>query len=258
MLKISVVSGGFDPIHSGHIEYLKCAKEYGDVLIVALNSDAWLIKKKGKFFMPFKERREVLKSINYVNEVISFEDDDEGSVINALRYIKETYPQDKVIFCNGGDRDKDNIPEMSLKDIEFRFGVGGTTKLNSSSDILRNYSKNITNRRWGTYEILHEEFGIKVKKLIIYPGKGMSLQRHNYREELWFVTHGKCIVNFDENDYHSIKKISLLKGDKFEVPLLAWHQLINESESECHILEIQRGERTLEDDIERIRYYEKE
>jgi D-beta-D-heptose 7-phosphate kinase/D-beta-D-heptose 1-phosphate adenosyltransferase len=75
-MKLIVVSGGFDPIHSGHIAYFKSAKSYGDKLIVALNSDAWLEKKKGKFFMPFHERKSIVEAIKYVDEVISFEDDE--------------------------------------------------------------------------------------------------------------------------------------------------------------------------------------
>ena len=84
-MKISVVSGGFDPLHSGHISYLKEAKNYGEKLIVALNSDDWLIKKKGKFFLPFSERKIILESLKYVDEVIDFEDDKQGSCINALK-----------------------------------------------------------------------------------------------------------------------------------------------------------------------------
>ncbi|MGB1530755.1 MAG: adenylyltransferase/cytidyltransferase family protein, partial [Gammaproteobacteria bacterium] len=74
-----VVSGGFDPIHSGHIEYFKSAKQLGDHLIVALNSDKWLINKKGKFFMPFHERQTIISNLGIVDEVIDFDDDQEGS-----------------------------------------------------------------------------------------------------------------------------------------------------------------------------------
>ena len=78
-MKIVIVSGGFDPIHSGHIAYFKSAKSYGDKLLVALNSDIWLENKKGKFFMPFNERKAIIESINYVDEVIDFKDDKIGS-----------------------------------------------------------------------------------------------------------------------------------------------------------------------------------
>ena len=83
-MKIVLVSGGFDPIHSGHISYLESAKTMGDRLIVALNSDDWLIKKKGKFFMPFEERKIILSNIKSVDEVISFADDDIGSCLSLI------------------------------------------------------------------------------------------------------------------------------------------------------------------------------
>ena len=138
-MKIVIVSGGFDPIHSGHISYLKDAKKYGDKLIVALNSDTWLENKKGKAFMPFSERSIILKNITCVDQVIDFEDDDHGSAVNALKKIKNLYPNDEILFANGGDRDKTNIPEMSVKDVEFIFSIGGDEKMNSSSWILKNW-----------------------------------------------------------------------------------------------------------------------
>ena len=92
-MKIVVVSGGFDPIHSGHIEYFKSAKKHGDKLLVALNSDAWLEKKKGKIFMPFSERYSIVSSIKYVDEVLDFDDDHMGSCIKALEKIKKRIPR---------------------------------------------------------------------------------------------------------------------------------------------------------------------
>ena len=127
-MNIIVVSGGFDPIHSGHISYMKSAKDIGDHLIVALNSDEWLIQKKKKVFMNIEERKNILLNIECVDEVITFNDDDSGSCIDALEKIKNKYPNGNIIFCNGGDRNKNNIPEMKVKGIEFRFGVGGDDK----------------------------------------------------------------------------------------------------------------------------------
>ena len=135
-MKIIVVSGGFDPVHSGHIAYLSDAKAKGDLLIVALNSDVWLIKKKGKEFMPFEERKVVLENISCVDQVIGFEDDDLGSCINALKSIKKMFPNDEIIFANGGDRNRENIPEMIEEGVQFLFGIGGNFKKNSSSSIL--------------------------------------------------------------------------------------------------------------------------
>ena len=137
-MKIAVVSGGFDPIHSGHIDYISEAKENADYLIVALNSDHWLSQKKGKPFMEFSERKQILESIKYVDEVIDFDDTD-GSCINALEKIKATYLDASIFFCNGGDRSEDNIPEKNVEGIKFIFGVGGTNKKNSSSWLLKNW-----------------------------------------------------------------------------------------------------------------------
>ena len=144
-MKISVVSGGFDPLHSGHISYLEHAKREGEILIVALNSDEWLIKKKGKYFLPFSERKIILESLMQVDKVINFDDDKEGSCINALVKIKERFPKDKIIFCNGGDRNSANIPEMSVEGIEFKFGVGGNSKINWMDATTRNNATNPCN-----------------------------------------------------------------------------------------------------------------
>lgn len=127
-MKISVVSGGFDPIHSGHISYISSAKKYGDYLIIALNSDEWLANKKGKPFMPFLERKAILENFKDVDEVIGFEDDKKGSATNALYKIKNKYPEAEITFCNGGDRGKDNILEMEVEGVNFQFSVGGDDK----------------------------------------------------------------------------------------------------------------------------------
>jgi hypothetical protein len=88
--------------------------------------------------MEFSERKQILESIKYVDEVIDFDDTD-GSCIDALEKIKNIYPDTDITFCNGGDRSEDNIPEKDVKGIKFMFGVGGTNKKNSSSWILKNW-----------------------------------------------------------------------------------------------------------------------
>jgi cytidyltransferase-like protein len=252
-MKIVVVSGGFDPIHSGHIEYFKSAKEYGDKLIVALNSDEWLEKKKGKFFMPFLERFSIVSSINYVDEVIDFEDDNMGSCIQALEKIKKQYPNDQIFFANGGDRDDKNIPEMSVKGVNFLFSVGGGDKKNSSSWILNKWQYYFEERKWGSFFNLFQTKNIKVKELIIDPGKAISFQRHFKRNEIWLVSEGACYVKYaHENKTNDIRKVKLDKYDHYIVPAEKWHQITNPFESPVHLIEIQYGDECIEDDIERL------
>ena len=257
-MKIVVVSGGFDPIHSGHISYFKSAKELGEKLIVALNSDAWLIKKKEKFFMPFEERKIIIENLSMVDEVIDFDDDEFGSASQALIKIKGFYPKDEIIFCNGGDRTKDNIPEMQIKDILFEFGVGGEDKKNSSSWILKDYQYDKEERVWGEFYNLFSNDFLKLKELIIKPKQGMSFQKHFLRNEIWFVSKGQCSVNFSKDDPNNFEEISLHTEETFHVQKEAWHQIFNPFDEPCHIIEIQYGEETNEDDIERLRYYKDE
>ena len=255
-MKISVVSGGFDPIHSGHISYLKSAKKIGDYLIVALNSDEWLINKKKKVFMPLEERKNILLNISFVDEVITFEDDEKGSCINALNKIKDKYPDDEIVFCNGGDRNKDNVPEMIIDSINFEFGVGGDKKLNSSSWLLKKWKFESEKRIWGSFYNLFDSEEIKVKELIVSPKKGMSFQRHSQRNEIWLVSKGSCEVIYSKNDPNLKTKITLNKFDNFIVSRGEWHQITNPFDEECKIIEIQYGESVIEDDIERLNYYD--
>ena len=258
-MKIVIVSGGFDPLHSGHIEYFKSAKELGEKLIVALNSDEWLIDKKGKFFMPFEERKAIVENLSCVDLVIDFADDELGSARNALIKVKELYPDDNIIFANGGDRNKENIPEMSVNDISFEFGVGGNNKKNSSSLILKNWQYYLEERLWGSFYNLFEDGSeVKVKELIVRPGKGMSFQKHFKRSEIWMVSKGSCIVNFSKDDPDKKEKIQLNKFDHYLVPVGDWHQITNPFDETCHLIEIQYGEACVEDDIERTEYYSAE
>ena len=257
-MKIIIVSGGFDPIHSGHIAYFKSARSHGDKLVVALNSDSWLENKKGKFFMPFNERKAIIESMSCVDEVIDFDDDDKGSAINALEKVKTLYPNDNLFFANGGDRTNSNIPEMSVSGIEFLFSVGGDDKKNSSSWILKNWQYYHEKRLWGSFYNLFEEEQVKVKELIVDPGKGMSFQKHFKRHEIWMVSKGSCIVNYSKDNPDNKKSIQLAKFDHYLVPLGEWHQITNPFDETCHLIEIQYGEECVEDDIERTEYYKPE
>lgn len=141
-MRVVLVTGGFDPVHSGHIEYINAARKLGDYLFVGLNSDDWLTRKKGKPFMAWHERHMILSNLRSVDDVFAFDDSDD-TAIDAIRRIREENPDLTIVFANGGDRTKENIPEMAsgIEDVDFVFGVGGTEKLNSSSWILKKWNE---------------------------------------------------------------------------------------------------------------------
>ena len=253
-MRISIVSGGFDPLHSGHIAYLEAAANLGDELWVCLNSNEWLTAKKGKPFLPFDERKAVLEALRCVDRVIGFDDSD-GSCSKGLEQIALMNPKAQLIFCNGGDRNITNIPESANASINFAFGVGGEDKKNSSSSILSSWHTNLEERSWGKFSTLLTKPNIKVKELTVKPKQGMSFQRHLHRSEVWFVFQGACKVYFQSREDKEAKMILLCSGDLFEVPLLAKHQIINDGDDDCSIIEIQYGDSVNERDIERFFYY---
>ncbi len=142
MKKIVLVSGGFDPLHSGHIKYFKEARRLGDELVVGINSDMWLAKKKGKPFLLLNERKEIIKNLKMVKRVKTWDDND-GSAIKLIESLLIEEKGNFIIFANGGDRTEVNTPELERfknnKNINFSFGVGGTKKINSSSKILKEW-----------------------------------------------------------------------------------------------------------------------
>ena len=249
-MKIVLVTGGFDPVHSGHVAYIRSAKLLGDVLVVGVNSDAWLTRKKGSPFMPYKERASVVSNIVGVDFVLEFDDTD-GSAKHALQIIRQRYPQDTIIFANGGDRTTTNIPEMNFIDnkVEFVFGVGGEDKKNSSSWILQEWKAPKTNRLWGYYRVLHDVPGCKVKELTVEPGKSLSMQKHTSRSEYWLVSEGSCIVNSQLNGGYSLPPVTLTKHQEYKVEVDAWHQLVNPFNEPCRVVEIQYGDQCVEEDI---------
>ena len=143
MPDIILVSGGFDPIHSGHIKLINDANKYGDV-VVLLNSDAWLRKKKGKEFLPFSERKIIMSALKNVIDVINFNDSDQ-TCINGIVKAIEKYPNQNILFANGGDRNHNTTPEGNFctkNNVKTIWGIGGENKSNSSSWILEKWNKN--------------------------------------------------------------------------------------------------------------------
>jgi cytidyltransferase-like protein len=243
-MKVVVVSGGMDPCHSGHIFMCNAARALGDMLIVGLNSDSWLIRKKGRAFMPWYERWSIISNIKAVDRVLAFDDSD-GTACDLLNKVKQCYPDAQVIFANGGDRTQENIPEMQVPDVEFVFGVGGSDKANSSSWILEEWKSPQTKRTWGYYRVLHDVPNCKVKELVVDPGKLLSMQRHDFRSEYWFVTEGVATV------LGTGGARTLVKHQALDIPVGDWHQLCNNTDHPLKIVEIQFGARCDEDDITR-------
>ena len=250
-MKIVIVTGGFDPIHSGHIALLKEAKNLGHALAVGLNSDEWLRRKKGHEFMPWSERSAIIENLKMVDVVFSFDDSD-GSAIDAIKRVKEVYPEDELIFANGGDRTKDNIPEMVFEDVEFVFGVGGEDKKNSSSWILDEWKSPKTARPWGYYKVLHQVGAeVKLKELTVEPGKSLSMQKHKQRAEFWFVSEGEATVYTLNRKTDSELVGKFTQFDHTWIANNEWHQLVNETSEPLRIIEIQYGSDCSEEDIER-------
>jgi cytidyltransferase-like protein len=252
-MKIVLITGGFDPLHSGHIAYFKAAKTLGDMLIVGLNSDDWLVRKKGAAFMPWNERLCIINNLSMVDEVYTFDDDD-GSAKHFIQQARAHYPDAELIFANGGDRTKDNIPEMDVVDsnLSFVFGVGGEDKKNSSSWILQEWKAPKTERQWGYYRVLHQDGAeIKVNELTVDPGKKLSMQRHQFRNEHWFITEGCAIVNTLDEDGNVKMRNFVMKNMQIYINRNEWHQLVNEKDTPLKVIEIQFGEQCIEEDIER-------
>jgi D-beta-D-heptose 7-phosphate kinase/D-beta-D-heptose 1-phosphate adenosyltransferase len=251
-MTIVLVTGGFDPLHSGHIAYFEAAKKLGDQLVVGINSDAWLVRKKGRAFMPLKERIAIVKNLKNVDWVMDFNDEDDTANNAISKLIASTSIGSKIIFANGGDRTKDNIPEMNeWPNVDFVFGVGGEVKQNSSSWILEEWKNPKTIRNWGWYRVLDDKAGYKVKELVIEPGKSLSMQRHQDRSEHWYILKGTCLVNTINisSDFDELGRYK--ENQSFTIHKRQWHQGCNETKEPCHILEVQYGDRCVEDDIER-------
>ena len=255
MEKIVIVTGGFDPIHSGHIQYIQAARQLGTKLIVGANSDSWLKQKKGKPFMPWAERAAILRSIRGVDEVWAFDDSD-NSARDLIRQVRNANPKTEIIFANGGDRVEGNVPEQDLQEsdplLSFRFGIGGENKANSSSWILEKWQYDRQERAWGHYDTIRDYpvttefgFGCKVKELVVQPNRCLSYQRHQYRSELWYVRKGEGKAIIDN------RVVFLYTGQYVVIPEGQWHQLINSGAESLHIVEIQFGPKCEEEDIER-------
>lgn len=254
-MNVVLVTGGFDPLHSGHIEYFKEARKLGNKLIVGVNSDEWLTRKKGRPFMPFEERIAIIKELTCVDKVIGFDDSDD-TACHAIFHTLSTHGTINLIFANGGDRTNTTTPEYKIygdyPNVKFVFGVGGKHKMNSSSWILEEWKAPKTERKWGYYRVVHE-YGkhTKVKELAVPPGEKLSMQRHQHRSEHWFIAEGTATVytldSSSDVDLHGVYK----QHQSLHIEQGRWHQLANEHDVPLKLVEIQYGTNCVEEDIER-------
>tara|TARA_B100001057_G_scaffold449545_1_gene490862 strand:- start:9626 stop:10375 length:750 start_codon:yes stop_codon:yes gene_type:complete len=246
-MKKIAVSGGFDPIHIGHLRLFQHAAKLGDELIVILNSQNFLNEKKGYYFMPYEERKEIIEGFGCVTKVVDSIDDD-NTVCKTLEDLALNYGLS--IFANGGDRNDDKeIPEAEVcykNNIELVFGVGGG-KIQSSSSMYEKIG--LIKKPWGYYKTYEKKDGYLLKKIVVYPGELLSLQSHNHRAEKWIVASGIATVEVD-------KKIKVLgKSETVSIKKNQQHRLSNLDSEELVLIELQFGEILSEDDI--IRYEDK-
>ena len=147
MYDYAIVSGGFDPLHLGHLKMFKDASEIGKEVIVLVNSDDWLTRKKGKPFMPGDQRVEIIQELKCVHRAILQTDDTDDSSTSAIRNFAIAHANSSIVFCNGGDRSSTKkIREEDIcrqYDIDMKFGIGGNHKIASSSELIKDFQINI-------------------------------------------------------------------------------------------------------------------
>ena len=254
MSKVVLVTGGFDPLHSGHIAYFKAARELGDHLVVGLNSDAWLTRKKGRPFMPIEERAAIVKELGCVDEVIAFDDSDDTACAAIMQVLSTKATSWEVIFANGGDRTNTTTPEYQTyggrKDVHFAFGVGGGDKKNSSSWILKEWSQPTTERAWGRYTVLDKGDDWQVKQLEFDAGKALSDQRHFNRSEHWHVVEGFIKIELEYPE--GVKEtLNVKSSQSIDIPVNTWHKATNVGTKPARVIEVWLGDNLTEEDIER-------
>lgn len=246
---VVAVSGGFDPIHIGHVRMFEEAKKLGTHLLVIINNDNWLRAKKQNIFMSDKERKEVIESLKPVDMVVLTGHKKNPADMSVCAELAKYKPD---IFANGGDRKKGNIPEVPVCEeigCKMVFGVGKGGKVQSSSWLLEKYVKKVSDkseeRPWGKFEVFIDDNNHKVKKLTVSPGASLSLQSHKHRAEHWVVVKGIAkVVNGEKTAIlHENESTYISKGTK--------HQLANEGKKNLEIIEVQTGTYLGEDDITR-------
>lgn len=244
------VSGGFDPVHIGHVRLFKAARALGDRLVVIMNNDRWLRAKKGFVFMPEIERAELISAYSFVDRVVLTDhkkNDPDRSVARALAKVRP------AIFANGGDRFKKNVPEVVVckkLGIKMAFNVGKGGKVQSSSWMIDAARKpaSRTVRPWGEYYGWDSGKHWNLKTVYVHPGKRLSLQYHHGRSEHWMLVEGDATATIKQHSGLE-EKYPLRLGESFRVGKGTVHRL--ESKRGGIIVEVALGHFD-EDDIVRL------
>ena len=245
----ALVSGGFDPVHVGHLRMFQDAQSLSDNVILLLNNDEWLIKKKGKPFMNQHQRKEILNEFQSISKVIIQTSNDKSSS-RAIEEFVENNPNKSICYCNGGDRSNiGNIHESEICNelgVNLEFGIGGGEKVESSSQLTKNYLGNIEKRPWGNYHIIAKNLGYQIKEIRVSQGSKLSLQKHKNRSEFWQIIKGKSKITIKDNECY------LKEKEHIYIPKNTVHRIENIGNEELVFIEIQLGESLKEDDIVRL------
>tara|TARA_B100001063_G_scaffold126569_1_gene118259 strand:- start:18 stop:797 length:780 start_codon:yes stop_codon:yes gene_type:complete len=245
----ALVSGGFDPVHVGHLRMFQDAKNLSNKVILLLNNDEWLIKKKGKPFMNQNQRKEILEEFKSITEVI-IQTSSEKSSSRAIEEFVNNNSNKSICYCNGGDRS--NIKNILESDIckklgvSLEFGIGGEEKVESSSQLTKNYLGNVEKRPWGNYHIIAKNTGYQIKEIKVNQKSKLSLQKHESRSEFWQIVRGKSKITI-ENQEHFLKE-----KEHIYIPKKTIHRIENIGKEDLIFIEIQLGENLKEEDIIRL------
>lgn len=242
-MKRVLVSGGFDPLHSGHLDMFAAAKAMGDWLIVAVNSDDWLINKKGFCFLPAHQRMRIIKECRWVDEVVPAFVDERGSIAPTLL----AYRPD--IFANGGDRTEGETPTPEKRmchqlGIGMAFNVGGGKTASSSEFAHLLLRHEVVQRPWGRFTVIRRTPTSWLKLLEVNPGQALSYQSHEHRSETWVGVAGEGRVVIEDNE------LAMFPGRSVGIDVRAKHRLINIDNGPLIVMEIALG-RVDEGDIVR-------
>lgn len=246
----ALVSGGFDPVHLGHLEMIKGARLLADCVVVLLNSDNWLTRKKGKPFMNEQQRTKILLEFSSVHRVIVQDKDQDDSSNRAIEDFAKKNIEKKICYCNGGDRNEEKqIRESEIckkLGIDLKFSVGGNKKIESSSNLTKNYLAEVEKRPWGQFHIIAKGDGYQVKEINVKKDRKQSLQKHKYRSECWQIIKGMCKIQVGKEIF------ILCEGKNIFIPQGEIHRIENIGDEELKLVEIQIGDRIEEEDITRI------